>query len=65
MRWTRLEILGRSGGGLLETEGTVEFRAHHVEDGRAAVLRENSRFRRDGGRWLYLEPVPGAGDGPR
>jgi SEC-C motif domain protein len=26
-RWTGLEILGRSGGGLLDREGSVEFRA--------------------------------------
>ncbi|MFC4944098.1 YchJ family protein [Pseudonocardia sp. GCM10023141] len=52
-RWTGLEILDRTGGGLLDVEGTVEFRAHY--DG--GVVEENSRFRKDGGRWLYVGPT--------
>jgi SEC-C motif-containing protein len=56
-RWTRLEILGRTGGGLLESAGTVEFRAHHLHRGRPDVLHENSRFRREDGRWLYVDPA--------
>ena len=53
-RWTRLEILGASGGGLLDAEGTVEFRAHYSASGRPGVLHEDSRFVREGGRWVYL-----------
>jgi SEC-C motif-containing protein len=52
--WTRLEVLGTTGGGLLETEGTVRFRAHHV----GGVLEEHSRFVRHAGRWCYLGVVP-------
>ena len=52
-RWTRLEVLQATGGGLLENEGTVHFRAHH---GRS-VLDERSRFVRDSGRWSYLGPL--------
>ncbi|WP_226363816.1 YchJ family protein [Pseudonocardia abyssalis] len=52
-RWTRLEVLDRTGGGLLESTGTVEFRAHH--DG--GVVAEHSRFRRVGGRWVYVGPA--------
>lgn len=52
-RWIRLEVLGHRGGGLLESTGTVEFRAHH--DG--GVVAENSRFRRLRGRWVYVGPV--------
>lgn len=54
-RWTRLEILARTGGALLGTDGTVEFRAHYEQDGRPGVLREDSRFVREDGRWLYLD----------
>ncbi|WP_213577106.1 YchJ family protein [Rhodococcus sp. USK13] len=54
-RWTRLDILGSSGGGLLDTAGTVEFRAHFVLDGERGSLHENSRFVRVDGRWLYLD----------
>lgn len=53
--WTRLEILTRTGGGLLQTEGTVEFRAHYRHRGRDGFLEENSRFRRDDGHWVYLD----------
>jgi SEC-C motif-containing protein len=52
-RWTGLEVLGRTGGGLLDATGTVTFRAHH----RAGVVAEHSAFRREGGRWLYVGPV--------
>jgi SEC-C motif-containing protein len=61
-RWMRLEIVARTGGGLLDTEGTVEFRAHHIRGGgRAGVLHENSRFRREAGGWLYVGVVEPGG----
>ena len=53
VRWTGLEVLGRTGGGLLDAEGTVAFRAHHT----GGVVEEDSRFRRHRGRWLYVGPV--------
>ena len=55
VRWTGLEILGTTGGTLFEAEGTVEFRAHHVVDGRAGAQHELSRFVREDGRWTYLD----------
>ena len=51
-QWLRLEVLGRTGGGLFDTEGTVEFRAHAV----SGVQHETSRFRRDDD-WQYVGPV--------
>ncbi|NJC71303.1 YchJ family protein [Planosporangium thailandense] len=61
-RWSRLDILGTTGGGLLDAEGTVEFRAHYSQHGRqGGVLHERSRFVRRDGRWLYLGPVPSTG----
>lgn len=57
LRWTRLEILSRSRGGMLDNEGTVEFVAHfHSPDGRGSQ-RENSRFIRESGAWSYLDGV--------
>ncbi len=53
LRWTGLEVLGRTGGGLFDVEGTVSFRAHHQH----GVVEEDSRFRREGGRWLYVGPA--------
>ena len=53
-RWHRLEVLATTDGDLLDTEGTVEFRAHH--DGGA--LHELSHFARDvDGRWQYTGPL--------
>ncbi|WP_037176520.1 YchJ family protein [Rhodococcus sp. UNC363MFTsu5.1] len=56
-RWTRLDILGHTGGGLFENEGTVEFEAHYVHSGQRDSLREHSRFVREDGRWLYLDAL--------
>ena len=57
-RWTRLEVLGTTGGGPFHTEGTVEFDAHHRErGGREQVLHENSAFVREGGAWVYLSAL--------
>ena len=58
LRWTRLEVLETSGGGLLDTAGTVRFRAFHVRAGVVGVLEEHSRFSREDGRWVYVGPVP-------
>ena len=43
--WTRLEVLGSTGGGLFDSAGTVAFRAHH----RHGVVAEDSAFRRESG----------------
>ena len=56
-RWTRLAVLETTGGGLFDATGTVSFRAIYVLDGQRHVLTENSRFVREGKRWLYLGPV--------
>lgn len=58
-RWVRLEVLGGTGGGLFDSTGTVTFRAHL----RGGVVAEDSTFRREDGRWLYVGPAaePGAG----
>lgn len=53
-RWTRLEVLGRTGGALFDDEGTVNFRAHYRLNGLTGVQSENSAFVRDGGEWRYL-----------
>ncbi|MFD2091027.1 YchJ family protein [Blastococcus deserti] len=57
VRWTGLEVLATTGGGLLGAEGTVQFRAHYVTGGRTGVQQETSRFVREGGRWRYLDGV--------
>lgn len=54
-RWTRLEVLGTEAGGLLDSAGVVEFRAHYREPGESGSLHERSRFVREDGRWVYLD----------
>ncbi|WP_312858428.1 YchJ family protein [Pseudonocardia pini] len=51
--WTRLDILDVQRGGLLDTDGVVEFRAHSS----GGVLHERSRFVRADRAWLYLDGV--------
>ncbi|MGS2616650.1 YchJ family protein [Micromonospora sp. LZ34] len=58
-RWTRLEVIGTDCGGLFDTAGTVEFRAHYRAGGRPGTLTERSRFVREDGRWVYLDALPG------
>jgi SEC-C motif domain protein len=54
-RWTRLDILGVSRGGMLDVEGTVEFRAFFRYKGSVHEQHEVSRFAREDGRWVYLD----------
>ena len=55
VRWTGLDVLATTRGSMLDAEGTVEFRASYVVDGRSDAQHENSRFVRVDGRWLYLD----------
>lgn len=55
MEWRRLDILGTTGGGPLDTRGTVEFAAHYRHDGEGGVQREHSRFVREDKRWYYVD----------
>ena len=57
VRWTGLEVLATTGGGLLAAEGTVEFRAFSVVGGASGTQHENSRFVREDGQWRYLDGV--------
>jgi SEC-C motif domain protein len=54
LRWSRLEILATTGGGMLEPNGTVEFRAHYLVRGKPGAQQEVSRYVREDGRWVYL-----------
>lgn len=56
-RWTGLDVLATTGGGLLHQEGTVHFRAHYVEGRQQGAQDENSRFLREDGLWVYLDAL--------
>ena len=55
LAWVRLEILESGDGGPFHTEGTVSFRAHYTEGGRAGAMEEHSRFVRHEGAWVYYD----------
>lgn len=55
LRWYRLDILATSRGGMLDTEGTVEFRAHYKTPDAAGSQHETSRFARHSGAWVYVD----------
>ncbi|WP_328924402.1 YchJ family metal-binding protein [Streptomyces sp. NBC_00190] len=55
--WERLEILATERGGMFETEGSVEFRAHYREGGHTGSLHEHSAFSREEGAWVYVGPL--------
>jgi SEC-C motif-containing protein len=57
LTWLRLDILGRTRGGMLDSEGTVEFCAHYRSEGVRQDQHENSRFVRVNKTWLYLDDI--------
>ncbi|MEV4636767.1 YchJ family protein [Actinoplanes sp. NPDC049548] len=57
LRWTGLDVLEATGGGLFDAEGVVEFRAHYRDGGRPGDMRERSRFVRHDGQWVYWGPL--------
>jgi SEC-C motif domain protein len=58
IQWTGLDILSTTGGSAFHTEGTVEFRANFTVDDHLDNHHENSRFTREDGQWVYVEPLP-------
>jgi len=55
VQWLGLRILRTEAGSLQDQDGWVEFVARYKPAGRAGRLHEISRFRKEGGRWYYLE----------
>ena len=57
VRWYRLDILSRTRGGMLDTEGTVEFVAYYRSAGERGSQHELSSFVRERGQWFYVDGV--------
>lgn len=53
--WHGLTVLATEGGGGLEQEGTVEFKARFKRGDDYFELHELSSFVREGGSWLYVD----------
>lgn len=56
--WSGLVVLGGTGGGLFDQEGTVEFRALYSHRGATFSVHEDSRFLREAGAWVYVTALP-------
>ena len=61
VRWLRLDILAKTGGGPFDAEGAVEFEAIHRDAGGRGVMHERSRFVREDGHWFYVDGEVGLG----
>lgn len=57
LRWLGLQVRRHQATG--PDEAVVEFVARSKLGGRAHRLHECSRFVREGGRWTYVEALPG------
>lgn len=55
VRWLGLTVQGTQAGGPGDAEGRVTFVARFEEAGRPGSIREDSRFRRLDGRWVYVD----------
>lgn len=55
VQWMGLEIHETGGGGAEDDAGTVEFAASFKKDGELQVHHEQSMFRREDGRWVYVD----------
>lgn len=55
VEWIKLEILDTVAGGVDDDTGIVEFAAHYRQDGQNGIHGERSKFRRDDGRWIYVD----------
>lgn len=54
MKWLKLEVLNTSKGSITDLEGTVEFNAFFMENGKVDVIHENSSFCKENKHWVYL-----------
>ena len=54
-KWIGLDIKATSLGSEQDEQGTVEFVARYKISGKAERLHENSRFRKEKGKWYYLD----------
>lgn len=55
LAWTKLEILSSWQGGIHDKVGKVSFRASFVQEGKKGLHVEDSRFKRFGRIWTYVD----------
>ena len=57
VKWLKLEIIRTTTGQPTDISGTVEFKAHFKERGKARFIHENSYFEKEYGTWKYKSIV--------
>ena len=57
VQWQGLKVL-EHGLRMGDQQGMVEFVAHYMEHGKAAVMHERSIFKRHKSRWYYVSSRP-------
>lgn len=55
LRWVRLLVVDRVGGGPFDSDAVVEFEAFWRQGRTRGVLHERSRFIREERRWYYVD----------
>ncbi len=55
VQWIKLEIQKSTKGTQNENEGTVEFTAYFMENGKIDTIQEHSTFEKENGHWVYLD----------
>jgi len=65
VEWISLEIRDTESGGKEDETGTVEFAARFRQDGDIRVHHERSNFRREDGRWVYVDGKMNPQSAPR
>lgn len=58
--WTGLEVRYAEAGGEQDEDGVVEFVAHFQADNQDRVHHETATFRKQDGRWWYVDGIMGA-----
>ncbi|PCJ63016.1 MAG: zinc chelation protein SecC [Planctomycetota bacterium] len=54
LKWVSLEIINTKRGNVNDRTGYVEFKATFEIDGNKTTLHENSKFKKEQGRWYYV-----------
>ena len=57
VQWMGLIILNTLHGDVSDQIGYVEFRALYMEKGKVQQIHENSLFKRENGKWVYVSGV--------
>lgn len=57
VEWHGLTVVGTTGGGGLDSSGSVEFRARFRRGDAHLELHELSQFVHESGRWFYVDGI--------